>query len=151
MPPEITIPYLQKIIDSLAQCRALGIHVREITSGRVTLELPYDEKIVGNPVSRVIHGGALTTLLDTNCGMSLVARLGQIVIAPTLDLRIDYMTTAKPDMPVYSHAEVFRDTKNVIFCRGIAYQDEIEKPIAHCVATFMRLDKETLQNSNAVN
>ena len=141
---------IQQICNSMRHCRVLGITVQKIEGKQITVMLPYSDNIVGNPDSGVISGGALTTLLDTTCGMSIYAALGELVIAPTLDLRIDYMSTAKPRMPLYARAEAYRITKNIIFCRGFAFQDDENKPVAQCAATFMRLAPETIENPAAV-
>lgn len=124
--------------------------VHQINDKQVTVVLPYSDQIVGNPLTGVIQGGALTTLLDTALGISIVVAMGEIMISPTLDLRIDYMTTAKPRLPVYARAEMYRITKHIIFCRGIAYQQDESMPVAHCVATFMRLTDDILENTTAV-
>ena len=55
------------------------------------------------------------------------------------------MTAAKPNMAVYGRAETYRVTNNVVFAKGIAYQDDESKPIAHCVATFMLLSKDSVE------
>lgn len=141
-----TVEDIQNVLDALNHCRVLNLSVKSIDNGKLTIALPYSEQIVGNPETGVIHGGALTTLLDSTCGLSLLVALEELVIAPTLDLRIDYMTSAKPNKTIYARAGVFRNTRNILFCRGVAYQDDIDKPIAHCVATFMRLDKEIIEN-----
>jgi len=107
----------------------------------LVLRLPYSDQIVGNPVTGVIHGGAITTLMDTCCGISTVCYLPEFEICPTLDLRIDYMHPAEPGKPIFGFAECYRVTPTVIFTRGIAYQDDREQPIAHVVGTFMRMGK----------
>ncbi len=38
-------------------------------------QLPYDEKLVGNPDTGVLHGGAITALLDACSGASVFAAL----------------------------------------------------------------------------
>lgn len=139
------IELLKQFIPELKHCKLLGITVEELKQGSITLRLPYSATIIGNPETGVIHGGALTTLMDTACGFSAVSSLGEAAIAPTLDLRIDYMRAAEPGKPVFGHAEVYRSTRNVLFSRGIAYQESIDKPIAHCTATFMRIDPSALE------
>ncbi|WP_200821160.1 hypothetical protein [Oceanicoccus sp. KOV_DT_Chl] len=47
------------------------------------------------------------------------------------------MSAATPNRSVFANAEAYRVTSNVVFTRGIAYQDDINKPIATCVAAFM--------------
>ncbi len=138
----LTKEYLQTLVDVFKHCKILGIRVHDIAGKKVSLELPYSEKIIGNPETGIIAGGALTTLLDTTFGLAVFTALEGKYIAPTLDLRIDYMTSARPGQTLYSEAEVYRITQNVVFCRGIAYYDDQEKPLAHCVATFMPLPVE---------
>ncbi len=140
---------MQMIFDAIRHCKVLGIKIDSVKGKQITSRLPYSENIVGNPATGVIHGGALTTLLDTTCGMSVPVALGEFVLSPTLDLRIDYMSTAKPNLDIYGRAEVYRITKNVVFSKGIAYQDDETKPIAHCVATFMLLTKEVTDSNKA--
>lgn len=137
---------LKVIIPELKHCKVMGIEVVDVSKGALTLKLPYSENIIGNPETRVIHGGALTTLMDTACGFAAISAIETASIAPTLDLRIDYMRAAEPDKAVYGHAEVYRTTRNVLFARGVAYQDSIDKPVAHCTATFMCLDASSLNS-----
>jgi uncharacterized protein (TIGR00369 family) len=138
------VSILKQVIPELKHCKALGMEVVDASKGTLTLRLPYSEQIIGNPETRVIHGGVLTTLMDTACGFAAISAIENAAIAPTLDLRIDYMRPAEPDKAVLGHAEVYRITRNVLFARGIAYQDSIDKPVAHCTATFMCLDANSL-------
>jgi uncharacterized protein (TIGR00369 family) len=41
----------------------LGIRVRELGEGEATLEMPFDERLA--TAGQTIHGGAISTLLDT--------------------------------------------------------------------------------------
>lgn len=133
--------YIQMMVPELKHCKHLNIGVQAISEGSLTLTLPYSESIIGNPETGVIHGGALTTLMDTACGFAAISALDDPGICPTLDLRIDYMKPAEPGKLVIGEAEAYRVANNVVFARGIAYHpDEKETPIAHCTASFMRLD-----------
>lgn len=126
------------------------MQVVDADQGRLTIELPFNEELVGNPETRVIHGGAITTLMDSACGFAAALALDPPGPSPTLDLRIDYMTAAQPDKSIYGAAEVYRVTRNVVFARGVAYQDDPENPIAHCVATFMRIENSSVQQDGAI-
>lgn len=125
----------------IRHCQTLSMRVHEANAQGLTLHLPYSEKIIGNPDTRGIHGGAITTLLDTTCGASVLCVLPELEICPTLDLRIDYMHSAEPERDVYGFAESYRVTSNVIFTRGYAFQDNPREPIAHVVGAFMRMGK----------
>ena len=131
--------HAQQFLSLLRHCQVLGMQVHEASSKGLVLRLPYSEQIVGNPQTGVIHGGAITTLMDTTCGISTVCVLPAFEVCPTLDLRIDYMHPAEPHKDVYGFAECYRVTPNVIFTRGVAYQDDPNLPIAHVVGAFMRM------------
>ena len=145
---EKRLDILKRMIPELKHCKLLGILVKKINKGSILLELPYSKDIIGNPETGVIHGGALTTLMDNACGFSAISALDDSSIAPTLDLRIDYMRAAEPNKAVLGKAEVYRTTRNVLFSRGIAFQDDESNPIAHCTATFMRLDHDAIQRTD---
>ncbi|MBX9754946.1 MAG: PaaI family thioesterase [Pseudomonadaceae bacterium] len=129
----------QQFLTALRHCQVLGIQVHSALPSGLTLRLPYSAQIIGNPESGVIHGGAITTLMDTTCGIATVCVLAEFEICPTIDLRIDYMRAAKPNQDVFGFAECHRVTPDIIFVRGYAYQDDQSEPIAHVVGTFMRM------------
>ncbi|CAA0079911.1 Uncharacterised protein [BD1-7 clade bacterium] len=146
--PELT-QFIRDIVENLNHCKSLGIKVGEANRGHLTLLLPYADHLIGNPDTGVIHGGALTTLMDTACGFAAVCALDEFGIAPTLDLRIDYMRPATPGKTIVGDAEAYHVTSNVIFARGMAYhEDDPDNPIAHCTASFMRLSQPTQKPQN---
>ncbi|KPC49960.1 PaaI family thioesterase [Amantichitinum ursilacus] len=129
---------LQQWFMALPHCRALGMRFASAERGRATLELPFNDKLIGNPDTRVIHGGVVTSLIDTCSGTAIYTLLGGPEPLATLDLRIDYLRPARPDASLYCMAECYRLTDNVAFTRATAYQDDPQKPVAHSVATFAR-------------
>jgi uncharacterized protein (TIGR00369 family) len=109
--------------------RALGMSFVGREGRRVTIALSYDEKLVGNPVTRVLHGGAITALMDATCGMAVFIKLRDPVPIATLDLRIDYLRPATPDQPVHAAAECFKLTRNVAFVRCEAFHPGAESDL----------------------
>jgi uncharacterized protein (TIGR00369 family) len=103
--------------------RALGIRFVSVDEGRVTLALPYDARLVGNPLTGVLHGGAITALLDAACGLAVCVRLAEPIPIATLDLRIDYLRPATPTQEVRARAECFKVTQNVAFVRCEAFHE----------------------------
>ncbi len=114
------------------------------------MTFPYIEAVIGNPVTGVVHGGVIVSLLDTCCGCAAITSLVRPAVTPTMDLRLDYMHPAEPNKPIYVSAKVYRDTSTVVFCRGRAWQDDVENPIAHCVATFMKVEAQSLSFPNVL-
>lgn len=148
--PSVFKTIAKTIVAEITHCRELNMQVVEAAQGHLTLELPFNNELVGNPDTGVIHGGAITTLMDSACGFAAALAIDPPGPCPTLDLRIDYMMAAKPNKSIFGAAEVYRISHNVVFARGIAYQDKPDSPIAHCVATFMRIENPTIQEDNRI-
>jgi len=117
--------------------KALGMRILEITQGEALFMLPYDEKLVGNPDTGVLHGGAITALLDGASGAAVFAALTDFVPIATLDLRIDYLRPAEPGQAVHARATCYKLARDVAFTRAVAYHEDPNDPIAHSVGTFM--------------
>lgn len=128
---------VEQVIDFIPHCKELGVRVTEFARGEVVLALPYAERLVGDPDTGVIHGGAVTTLLDTACGLSVAFSLDTPRSHATLDLRIDYMHPAEPGAEIFAYGHCYKLTKNVAFVRGLAFQADPEDPIGAASATFM--------------
>ena len=119
--------------------QALGIEFVQASRARVMTRLPFAAHLIGNIDTHIVHGGVMTTLIDTTCGLTVFSVLDEAEQVVTLDLRIDYLRSAAPDSPIYCVAECYRLTPHIAFLRATAYQDkEQTTPIAHGVSTFMR-------------
>ncbi|MEM7219540.1 MAG: PaaI family thioesterase [Pseudomonadota bacterium] len=118
---------------------SLGLTAEKIGEGRATISIPYDERLIGDPDTGVVHGGVLTTMLDNASGIAVRYHPDSDVGAAiaTLDLRIDYMRGARPGETLYAEAHCYKRTRNVAFVRGVAYETDRDDPIATSTAAFM--------------
>ena len=143
-------PLLKIAMERSGHGSVLGFTVTRIGDGEAEMTFPYNPAAIGNPLTGVIHGGVIVSLLDTCCGIACWSAMKQRGLSPTMDLRLDYMRPAQPDKEIYVSAKVYRNTSSVTFCRGSAWQDDPNNPIAHCVANFMRVDNPTLSYAGIV-
>ena len=111
MNDETRINRVNRFLNTLNQARELGLAAREAGEGYLVMELPYSDKIIGNPDTGVIHGGAITTLMDTTSGSMMICALEEFELCPTLDLRVDYMRPAEPHKPVFARAKPTRSPR----------------------------------------
>lgn len=125
------------MLDHVPHAKAVGLSLVSVEKGVAVCKLPYDEKLVGNPDTGVVHGGVVTTLLDNCCGIAVGASLGGFRSIATLDLRIDYMKPATPKLDVFARAECYKVTANIAFVRAAAYHLDPSDPIATAVGSFM--------------
>lgn len=135
--PEAEASAFASAVGFVPHNRALGMSFVDHVGGRVTVALPYDEKLVGNPATRVLHGGAITALMDATCGLAAAVKLREPAALATLDLRIDYLRPATPDQPVHARAECFKMTRNVAFVRCEAFHPEGGDLVAVANGTFI--------------
>ena len=119
---------------------ALGMHVTRIElPGEVWMRLPYHEQLVGDPTTGVLHGGAVTALMDAAGGTSVMVRMGKPSPIATLDLRIDYLKPAPPRRDIECHVDCYKLTQAIAFVRGFAHPvDDPEDRVASLAATFIR-------------
>jgi uncharacterized protein (TIGR00369 family) len=135
------------VLAGVPHAAAIQLTVIEMNQGQAVCKVPYAAELVGNPDTRVVHGGVITALLDNTCGIAVGTLTGMRGQIATLDLRIDYMKSAEPDRDIFAFAECFKVTKNIAFVRGVAYIDDRNDPIATCAAAFM-LGTKSQRGSN---
>jgi uncharacterized protein (TIGR00369 family) len=135
--------FLRGFSDAVPHNKAIGIEFVEVGDRMVKLKLPYREDLVGNIETGVLHGGAITALLDACCGSAVFTSLVEPQPIATLDLRIDYLGQAAPGRDVIARADCYKMTRNVGFVRAIAYHDDEAAPIASAAGTFMIATRAT--------
>lgn len=123
-------------IDQLPHCKALGMTLDEVGEGSARLSMPYADKLIGDPSSGVIHGGAVSALMDTCGGAAVMAHPKASIITATLGLRIEYMRPATPGQRIVATATCYHVTKNVAFVRASAHDDDENQPVAAATGTF---------------
>jgi len=127
----------QMVTQAIPHARELGIEFVSLDGKRMTIKVEQQPHFIGNPDTRVVHGGLITTLLDSVSGIAVYVKTERFEPLATLDLRIDYLKPSAPDLPIYAEAECYKATSNVAFVRGQAHQGDRNDPIAHSVGSFM--------------
>ena len=70
----------------------LGIRVVHIERGRVELEVPWRDELIGDPMKPAVHGGVISALADAAGGMAIWSALeNPLQRVSTIDIRIDYL------------------------------------------------------------
>lgn len=115
----------------------LGFELISLTPDTATMRAPYRDDLVGDPETRVLHGGVVTALLDHACGMAAFAGLGAKEANATLDLRLDYMRPARPDQDVHAEARCVKVSDLFAFVSAIAHDGDPDDPVARANAAFM--------------
>ena len=134
MPDPTTIA--RQFIEALPHSHALGMRLETIGEGVATISMPYDARLIGDPLTGVIHGGAVSALMDTACGAAVMSHPAAGFSTATLDLRIDYMRPATPGQTIRTRAECHHVTRTVAFVRAVATDDDAARPVAMATGAF---------------
>jgi uncharacterized protein (TIGR00369 family) len=126
----------RQFIEAIPFSRALKMNLDEIGDGVAVISMPYDAALVGDPVSGVIHGGAVSALMDTCGGAAVMSHPHAPAGTATIDLRIDYMRAATPGQRIRARAECYHITRSVAFVRAQAWDDDADNPVAAASGAF---------------
>ncbi len=124
-------------VEGTPHAKMMGMKFVAVDQGRATISLPFSQKLIGNPKTRVLHGGAITTLLDQVSGLAAISGYDYPTSVATLNLSIDYMRAAEPGKTILATAHCFKVTRHVAFVRGLAHDGDEDNPVAMSQATFM--------------
>ena len=119
---------VEKLIAAVPYCAFLGITAR-IEDGALVLEMPFDDKLVGNPVLPALHGGVTGSLLETAAIMQILWETDAGAMPRTVDITVDYLRSGRA---VTSHARAWlvRQGRRVIAARAEMWQEDAAKPVA---------------------
>lgn len=126
----------RQFIETIPHSRALGMKITAIGDGMAEIEMPYNERFIGDPETGVIHGGAVSALMDTCGGAAVMSHPRAPAGTATINLRIDYMRPATPGQVITARAECYHITRSVAFIRATALDEDRDRPVATATGAF---------------
>ena len=125
-----------QFIKVLPHAQALGMTLDALDGGTAVISMPYAEKLIGDPKTGVVHGGAVSALMDTCCGAAVMSHPDAPTLTATIDLRIEYLRAATPGQTITTTATCYHITRSVAFVRATAVDDDKDNPVATATGTF---------------
>lgn len=125
-----------EFFSTLPHAMALGLIIHKIDGGTAVISMPWADRLVGDPVTGVVHGGAVSALMDTCCGAAAMSHPQAGGATATLGLRIDYMRPATPGQTIRAEATCHHVTRTVAFVRAVAMDNDRGRPVATATGTF---------------
>lgn len=148
---------LSALVSGVPYIRFLGIGF-DRRGDELTATLPFDEKLIGNPMLPAIHGGVTAAFLEVTAIVELTwsaiwqdMEEGRIAPDPadpdsmprlpkTIDFTVDYLRSGLP-RDAYARARVVRSGRRYASVHVEAWQDNRARLIAQATGHFLMPDK----------
>ena len=114
-------PLVSFIEEGIPFNKFLGIQVKLLQENRCVLCVPFREEWIGDITRPALHGGLISTLIDTSSGAATFTRIenaGDRV--STVDLRVDYLRPGLSE-DLYADSSIVRMGNRVAVCRTEVY------------------------------
>lgn len=114
----------------------LDLHLKELSTGRAVVEVPFRPEYVGDVGKRIVHGGVISTLIDVTGGATAFSVLDfpREMSLNTVDMRVDYIRMGRGSR-FSATGTVLRKGNRICVTRVEVLNDE-EQLIAHGTATY---------------
>lgn len=144
---------LRALLGAVPYIRFMGFQF-DRRGDELTAIMPFDEKLIGNPILPALHGGAMAGFLETTAIIELTwqalwndletgaidaADLGEgwlPVLPKTIDFTVDYLRSGLP-RDTYARARVNRSGRRYASVHVEAWQDNRSRLTAQATGHFL--------------
>lgn len=126
---------MSDILSNLPYARFLGL-MSVIDDDRLIVTMPFNEKLIGDPILPALHGGSTAALLEF-AAIAEIARVHPGARLPRpINVSIAYLRSGKP-LEVRASARIVKAGRRVAHVNATAWQTEPDQPIATLTAHFL--------------
>lgn len=133
--PKATNETIDTLIATIPYAKELGIHAH-LMGDELTLIMPYAPHIIGNPMLKALHGGAVGAFLETSAIIQILLLSDMDALPKPIGINIDYLRRGKPQ-DTFARAVVARQGSRVANVRVRAWQDNYNNPITTLHGNFL--------------
>ncbi len=140
---------LQKLVEGVPFVQFLGIQI-DRRGDELTAILPYDDKLIGNPMLPALHGGVTAAFLEVTAIFELSWQMiwedmeagkvsedaPRIVLPKTIDFTVDYLRSGLP-RDAYARATVNRSGRRYASVNVETWQDNRSRLFASATGHFL--------------
>jgi acyl-coenzyme A thioesterase PaaI-like protein len=149
---------LRRLVDGVPYIQFMGIQF-DRRGDELTAVLPFDEKLIGNPILPAIHGGVTAAFLEVAAIIELswamlwedmeqgkldpaAAETAPLIRLPkTIDFTVDYLRSGLP-RDAYARARINRSGRRYASVHVEAWQDNRSRLFAQATGHFLMPDRE---------
>lgn len=129
---------IQTALDNLPYARFLGLFA-EGTVETPVIVMPFEARLIGNPVLPALHGGSTAALLEMAAIAQVAVSFPALRLPRPINVTVAYLRTGKP-VDVRARARISRAGRRVAHVQAEAWQEDEAHPIATLLAHFLMSD-----------
>lgn len=127
---------IRSMFEQIPFCRMLDMKFIGGEKDHITVMIPFQPGLLGDARRPALHGGVVSTLLDTVGGAVAYTRLNpKDDRISTVDLRVDYLLPATTE-DLYAEGRVARSGNRIIVTRMIAYHRNPRRVVAEGTGVY---------------
>ena len=140
---------LRKLVSGVPYIKFLGIQI-DRRGDELTGVLPFDERLIGNPMLPALHGGVTAAFLEVTAIVELSWQMlweemeagrieeahAQFRLPKTIDFTVDYLRSGLP-RDAYARARVNRSGRRYASVHVEAWQDNRTRLFAQATGHFL--------------
>ena len=132
--PAAVADVLAAYVEHSPFCVQLGLRADTVEPGHVRLSMPFDERLV--TVGEVVHGGAISALIDTAATLAAWSGLESLENArgTTVSLAVTFVAAAR-GADLTADARVVRRGRSICFCE-VDVEDGDHTTVAKGLVTY---------------
>lgn len=123
------------LLDTLPYARFLGL-LTEQDGERLTVTMPFADRLIGNPVLPALHGGSTAALLELTAVAQVAVLYPRLELPRPINVTVTYLRSGRPQ-DVYARAVISKAGRRVAHVQAEAWQDDETQPIASLSAHFL--------------
>lgn len=129
---------LQDIIEAMPYAQTLGIAFR-FEAGCLRTRLPSAGHLLGNPVVRSVHGGAIGSLLQITARAQAMIAIKSDSMPRMFACSIEYLQAAQA-AELFAVATVMSRSRRYANVRAVAFQEREDQPVAAATVQLLLVD-----------
>lgn len=116
--------------------QVLGLELIEMAEGYALIRIPFKEALVGDPRTKRIHGGVISTAMDAAGGAAGITTLtGTEDQIATVDMHVDYLHPGRPE-DILVEGRIVRNGNLLVFTQMNARHADDDKILAQARAVY---------------
>lgn len=126
---------MTRFLETIPYARFLGLRTEGVGEA-MTVIMPFEPQLVGNPFPLTLHGGATAAMLELTAMARIAEAYPEVGQPKPINVTVTYLRAGR-DQDVRARARIYKAGKRVINVQVEAWQDQEDAPIAALSAHFL--------------